>query len=243
MYYFIGSKIAIKINLLYNKRNIEIELPSTYKEFLNLLENKLYLTPEILDSSMIYYFDKEGDKNIITEENYDESKEENNGNFEMEIDFTSKNPKNDNDEEDNNDENNNINKKLNKKELKEIEKKIAKKYAKIFEEKIRKKDLEHKKEISNIKENLEKIINSLIENNGNQFSALSEYYNNKMKEEFQKYNEMIIDNLNKGISQSNLNELMQEIINNKTENLGQQYFEDNDEDELNSGIFSTIIKK
>ena len=103
--------------------------------------------------------------------------------------------------------------------------------------------MEHKKEISNIKENLEKIINSLIENNGNQFSALSEYYNNKMKEKFQKYNEMIIDNLNKGISQSNLNELMQEIINNKTENLGQQYFEDNDEDELNSGIFSTIIKK
>ena len=236
---------SIKINLLYNKRNIEIELPSTYQEFLNFLENKLYLTPEILDSSMIYYFDKEGDKNIITEENYDESKEENNGNFEMEIDFTSKTktPKNGSDEEDNNNKNNNTNKKLNKNELKEIEKKIAKKYAKIFEEKIKKKDLEHKKEISNIKENLEKIINSLIENNGNQFNALSEYYNNKMKEKFQKYNEMIIDNLNKGISQSNLNELMQEIINNENENLGQQYFEDNDEEELNSGIFSAVIKK
>ena len=233
---------SIKINLLYNKRNIEIELPSKYQEFLNLLENKLYLTPEILDSSMIYYFDKEGDKNIITEENYDESKEENNGNFEMEIDFTSKAPNNDNDEEGNNDGNNNI-KKLNKKELKEIEKKIAKKYAKIFEEKIKKKDLEHKKEISNIKENLEKIINSLIENNGNQFNALSEYYNNKMKEKFQKYNEMIIDNLNKGISQSNLNELMQEIINNENKNLGQQYIEDNDEEELKSGIFSAVIKK
>ena len=223
---------SIKINFLYNKRNIEIELPSKYQEFLNLLENKLYLTSEILDSSMIYYYDKEGDKNIITEENYDESKEENNGNFEMEIDFTSKTktPKNGSDEEDNNNENNNTNKKLNKNELKEIEKKIAKKYAKIFEEKIKKKDLEHKKEISNLKENLEKIINSLIENNGNQFSALSEYYNNKMKEKFQKYNEMVIENLNKGISQSNLNELMQDIINNKNdENLGQQYFEDNDE--------------
>ena len=237
---------SIKINFLYNKRNIEIELPSKYQEFLNLLENKLYLTSEILDSSMIYYYDKEGDKNIITEENYDESKEENNGNFEMEIDFTSKTktPKNGSDEEDNNNENNNTNKKLNKNELKEIEKKIAKKYAKIFEEKIKKKDLEHKKEISNLKENLEKIINSLIENNGNQFSALSEYYNNKMKEKFQKYNEMVIENLNKGISQSNLNELMQDIINNKNdENLGQQYFEDNDENELNSGIFSAVIKK
>ena len=237
---------SIKINFLYNKRNIEIELPSKYQEFLNLLENKLYLTSEILDSSMIYYYDKEGDKNIITEENYDESKEENNGNFEMEIDFTSKTktPKNGSDEEDNNNENNNTNKKLNKNELKEIEKKIAKKYAKIFEEKIKKKDLEHKKEISKLKENLEKIINSLIENNGNQFSALSEYYNNKMKEKFQKYNEMVIENLNKGISQSNLNELMQDIINNKNdENLGQQYFEDNDENELNSGIFSAVIKK
>ena len=237
---------SIKINFLYNKRNIEIELPSKYQEFLNLLENKLYLTSEILDSSMIYYYDKEGDKNIITEENYDESKEENNGNFEMEIDFTSKTktPKNGSDEEDNNNENNNTNKKLNKNELKEIKKKIAKKYAKIFEEKIKKKDLEHKKEISKLKENLEKIINSLIENNGNQFSALSEYYNNKMKEKFQKYNEMVIENLNKGISQSNLNELMQDIINNKNdENLGQQYFEDNDENELNSGIFSAVIKK
>ena len=104
--------------------------------------------------------------------------------------------------------------------------------------------MEHKKEISNLKENLEKIINSLIENNGNQFSALSEYYNNKMKEKFQKYNEMVIENLNKGISQSNLNELMQDIIINKNdESLGQQYFEDNDENELNSGIFSAVIKK
>ena len=219
------------IILLYNNKNIEIELPSKFKEFLKLLEDKLFLTPEWLDLATIYYYDKDGDRNIISAENYDESKEENNGKFEMEIDFFSKTktPKLGNDE--NNNDDNNIKKKL------EIEEKIAKKYIKIFEEKLEKKDLEHKNEISKIKENFEKTINAIIEKNKKEFSDISKYYDSKMKENFEKYNQMIINNLNKGISQSNLNELMKEYFNK--ENIE----ENNNEDEISSEFFSEIIKK
>ena len=228
----------IKINLLYNKKNIEIELPSTYNEFLNLLEDKLYLTPELLESAMIYYYDKDGDKNIVSKDNYDESKNENDGNYELEIDFFSKTktPNNDSDEE-NNDYKQKI--KLNKNELKEIEEKIAKKYVKILEEKLKKKDLEYKNEIYNIKENLENTIKAIIKKNEKEFSDISKYYDEKMKENFQKYNEMIINNLNKSISQSNLNELMQEFFNN--ENLGEQDINGNDDNELNSRVFSAVL--
>ena len=230
----------IKINLLYNKKNIEIELPSTYNEFLNLLEDKLYLTPELLESAMIYYYDKDGDKNIVSKDNYDESKNENDGNYELEIDFFSKTktPNNDSDEE-NNDYKQKI--KLNKNELKEIEEKIAKKYVKILEEKLKKKDLEHKNEISNIKENLDNTIKAIIKKNEKEFSDISKYYDEKMKENFQKYNEMIINNLNKSISQSNLNELMQEFFNN--ENLGEQDINGSYDNELNSRVFSAVLKK
>ena len=230
----------IKINLLYNKKNIEIELPSTYNEFLNLLEDKLYLTPELLESAMIYYYDKDGDKNIVSKDNYDESKNENDGNYELEIDFFSKTktPNNDSDEE-NNDYKQKI--KLNKNELKEIEEKIAKKYVKILEEKLKKKDLEYKNEISNIKENLENTIKAIIKKNEKEFSDISKYYDEKMKENFQKYNEMIINNLNKSISQSNLNELMQEFFNN--ENLGEQDINGNEDNELNSRVFSAVLNK
>ena len=230
----------IKINLLYNKKNIEIELPSTYNEFLNLLEDKLYLTPELLESAMIYYYDKDGDKNIVSKDNYDESKNENDGNYELEIDFFSKTktPNNDSDEE-NNDYKQKI--KLNKNELKEIEEKIAKKYVKILEEKLKKKDLEHKNEISNIKENLDNTIKAIIKKNEKEFLDISKYYDEKMKENFQKYNEMIINNLNKSISQSNLNELMQEFFNN--ENLGEQDINGSYDNELNSRVFSAVLKK
>ena len=230
----------IKINLLYNKKNIEIELPSTYNEFLNLLEDKLYLTKELLDSAMIYYYDKDGDKNIVSKDNYDESKNENDGNYELEIDFFSKGktPDNDSDEENNDYKQK---KKLNKNELKEIEEKIAKKYVKILEEKLKKKDLEYKNEISNIKENLENTIKAIIKKNEKEFSDISKYYDEKMKENFQKYNEMIINNLNKSISQSNLNELMQEFFNN--ENLGEQDINGNDDNELNSRVFSAVLNK
>ena len=73
-----------------------------------LLEDKLYLKAQLLDLVMIYYYDKEGDKNILSEENYDESKEENDGNFECNrFFFKIKNSKYGDDEGDNNEKNNN----------------------------------------------------------------------------------------------------------------------------------------
>jgi hypothetical protein len=218
---------SIIITLLYNKREIEIELPSTYEEFLKLLEDKLYLTKELVSLATISYNDSDGDKNIISYDNYDDSKTENNGFFEMELVFPNENNIN----------KSQINDKLNKDEIKEIEKKIAKKYAKIFEEKLKKKDLEYEKEISEIKKNFENTMNTMIENNENQFNVLSNYYNEKMKENFEKYNQMIIENLNEGISHSNLNKLMEEFFNNNKQN-----FEE-DNDDLNSRIFSQVIKK
>ena len=218
---------SIIITLLYNKREIEIELPSTYEEFLKLLEDKLYLTKELVSLATISYNDSDGDKNIISYDNYDDSKTENNGFFEMELVFPNENNIN----------KNQINEKLNKEEIKEIEKKIAKKYAKIFEEKLNKKDSEYEKEISEIKKNFENTMNTMIENNENQFNVLSNYYNEKMKENFEKYNQMIIENLNEGISHSNLNNLMEEFFNNNKPN-----FEE-DNDDLNSRIFSQVIKK
>ena len=80
-------------------------------------------------------------------------------------------------------------------------------------------------------------MNTMIENNENQFNVLSNYYNEKMKENFEKYNQMIIENLNEGISHSNLNNLMEEFFNNNKPN-----FEE-DNDDLNSRIFSQVIKK
>ena len=80
-------------------------------------------------------------------------------------------------------------------------------------------------------------MNTMIENNENQFNVLSNYYNEKMKENFEKYNQMIIENLNEGISHSNLNKLMEEFFNNNKQN-----FEE-DNDDLNSRIFSQVIKK
>ena len=218
---------SIIITLLYNKREIEIELPSTYEEFLKLLEDKLYLTKELVSLATISYNDSDGGKNIISYDNYDDSKTENNGFFEMELVFPNENNIN----------KSQINDKLNKDEIKEIEKKIAKKYAKIFEEKLKKKDLEYEKEISEIKKNFENTMNTMIENNENQFNVLSNYYNEKMKENFEKYNQMIIENLNEGISHSNLNKLMEEFFNNNKPN-----FEE-DNDDLNSRIFSQVIKK
>ena len=41
------------IKLLYNKKTIELELPSTYDEFMKLLEDKLYLTEELVRNAKI----------------------------------------------------------------------------------------------------------------------------------------------------------------------------------------------
>ena len=133
----------IKITLLYNNKKIKLQLPSTYNEFLKLLEDKLYLTPELVNSAIIYYQDSDGDNNILSEDSYNQSLEDNNGIFEMSLDL--KNKKDDSDDDNNN--NNQVNAKLGKNEIKNIEKKIAVKFSKIFEEKLKKKDLEYQKEI------------------------------------------------------------------------------------------------
>ena len=235
----------IKITLLYNNKKIKLQLPSTYNEFLKLLEDKLYLTPELVNSAIIYYQDSDGDNNILSEDSYNQSLEDNNGIFEMSLDL--KNKKDDSDDDNNN--NNQVNAKLGKNEIKNIEKKIAVKFSKIFEEKLKKKDLEYQKEISIIKKNFENTMKSVIENSSIEYNNLSDYYNEKMKDYFKKYNEMIIENINKGISQSNLNQLMDQFfINNQFLNNKDKPGNDDDDDQNNgdshdSFVFSKVIDK
>ena len=235
----------IKITLLYNNKKIKLQLPSTYNEFLKLLEDKLYLTPELVNSAIIYYQDSDGDNNILSEDSYNQSLEDNNGIFEMSLDL--KNKKDDSDDDNNN--NNQVNAKLGKNEIKNIEKKIAVKFSKIFEEKLKKKDLEYQKEISIIKKNFENTMKSVIENSSIEYNNLSDYYNEKMKDYFKKYNEMIIENINKGISQSNLNQLMDQFfINNQFLNNKDKPGDDDDDDQNNgdshdSFVFSKVIEK
>lgn len=235
----------IKITLLYNNKKIKLQLPSTYNEFLKLLEDKLYLTPELVNSAIIYYQDSDGDNNILSEDSYNQSLEDNNGIFEMSLDL--KNKKDDSDDDNNN--NNQVNAKLGKNEIKNIEKKIAVKFSKIFEEKLKKKDLEYQKEISIIKKNFENTMKSVIENSSIEYNNLSDYYNEKMKDYFKKYNEMIIENINKGISQSNLNQLMDQFfINNQFLNNKDKPGDDDDDDQNNgdshdSFVFSKVIDK
>ena len=233
----------IKITLLYNNKKIKLQLPSTYNEFLKLLEDKLYLTPELVNSAIIYYQDSDGDNNILSEDSYNQSLEDNNGIFEMSLDL--KNKKDDSDDDNNN--NNQVNAKLGKNEIKNIEKKIAVKFSKIFEEKLKKKDLEYQKEISIIKKNFENTMKSVIENSSIEYNNLSDYYNEKMKDYFKKYNEMIIENINKGISQSNLNQLMDQFfINNQFLNNKDNHDDDDDQnngDSHDSFVFSKVIDK
>ena len=235
----------IKITLLYNNKKIKLQLPSTYNEFLKLLEDKLYLTPELVNSAIIYYQDSDGDNNILSEDSYNQSLEDNNGIFEMSLDL--KNKKDDSDDDNNN--NNKANAKLGKNEIKNIEKKIAVKFSKIFEEKLKKKDLEYQKEISIIKKNFENTMKNVIENSSIEYNNLSDYYNEKMKDYFKKYNEMIIENINKGISQSNLNQLMDQFfINNQFLNNKDKPGDDDDDDQNNgdshdSFVFSKVIDK
>ena len=229
----------MKIVLLYNNKNINLELPSTYEKFLNLLEDKLYLTPELMKKAIIYYIDSEGDKIPLTKDNYEDCFEECNGNFEMIINFNQKKNDNDNDDDNENNDEKQINKKLDKNEKKEIEKKIAKKFSKIFESKLRKKDLEHQKEISTIKKDFENAMKSVIEQNESQFKDISDYYNDKMKEIFNKYNEMIVQNINEGISNIDLNNLMEKFVNdNQFEDFNKDVDQNNDEKDM---FFSRVI--
>ena len=117
----------VKINLSYNKKNIEFVLPSTYEEFLKLLEDTLYLTPELVRNAKISYFDADGDSNDLSEDNYENSLTDSNGNWEMELDFGEKT--NNDESNDNADEikkNDNIDK-INKKDIsKTIDKNMKK---------------------------------------------------------------------------------------------------------------------
>ena len=198
------------IKLLYNKKEIELELPSTYNEFLKLLEDKLYLTEELVKNAKIIYFDNDNDNYFLIEDNYEDSITDNNGNWKMEIDFSSRQDDNPNDENDNNKVAKNVG--INKEQLKEIEKKIAKKVAKIYEEKMKKKEVEHNNEISKIKEEFENVMNTAITKNESQINDLSEYYNKKLKEYFENYNQMIKENINTGITQSEINNLYEKFI-------------------------------
>ena len=55
-------------------------------------------------------------------------------------------------------------------------------------------------------------MNSVIQINEENYNNLSQYYNGKMKEYFQKYNDLVIENLNKGISQSELKDLAEQFF-------------------------------
>jgi len=207
------------IKLLYNKKTIELELPSTYDEFMKLLEDKLYLTEELVRNAKIVYYDQDNDNNYLSEDNYLDSISDNNGNWEMEIDFNSKS---DESTPTPNKDDNKPGKQINKEQLKEIEKKIAKKVVKIYEEKMKKKEEEHNNEISKIKEDFENVMNTAITKNESQINDLSDYYNKKLREYFENYNKMIINNINAGISESEINNLYEKFI--KENNL-------NDDDE------------
>ena len=132
------------------------------------------------------------------------------------------------------------NKAINQKDLKNLEKSIAKKFAKIFETKLKEKDIKHQKEILSIKKEFKSTIDSAMKNSENKYNELSDYYNEQMKINFQKYNEMIIENINKGLTQSDLNKLAEKFIN---DNQIHNSDDENNDDDNNKIIFSKVIKK
>ena len=226
-----------EIKLKYNNREIIIQLPSKYQEFTKLLEEQLYLTPELMQCGTIFYYDSEGDKNTLSDEEYNLCLSDNNGNFELEIDYSQYCQNNDIQTHYEDDGKNKNNKKFDKNEIKNLEKKIGDKYVKIFKKKLQNKDLEHQNEISNMKNNFEDTMNSVIESNKNQLDSLIEHFNNKMKDNFIKYNDMIIKNINEGITKSDLNKLTEQFINNN------QFSElKNDEDDKKEDIEFSLLQ-
>ena len=224
-----------EIKLKYNNREINIQIPSNYEEFTKLLENKLYLTPELMKSGTIFYYDSEGDKNTLSEDEFNLCLNDNNGNFELEIDYSQYSQNNDAQFHNEDDGIKNNNKILGKNEIKNIEKKIADKYVKIFKQKLKDKDMKHQNEISTIKQNFENTMMSVIESNKNQIDSLFDYFDNKMKENFTKYNDIILKNINEGISKLDLNNMAEQFINsNQLSELN--YGEDDKNDTLEFSI-------
>jgi len=255
-----------ELKILYHNKTIELEIPSSYEEFLKLLEDKLYLTKKLIQTASIFYVDDDGDTNYISSE--DEFKDALRycywgWNVKLNLKAVVDRMKNGEKDGDNDDDNleeeveeevkgkddkkenkNIITPIIDKNKIKNLEKKITKKLVKIFEEKMKQKDLEHQKEIDEIKENYEKDIKILIENNQNKMKELSEYYNDKIKEYLDKYNEMIIQNINDGISRSNINNLAEKFINDNKDNNWNKKDNDIDNDDSNKSnnlFFSNII--
>ena len=220
------------ILLLYNNKEIEINLPSTYDEFLELLVEKLYLTPEIIKCAVISYKDLDGDNNIISSDSYEDCLKDNEGVFEMEIDNSSQQINNEDDFA------NKINDKKNDKQfIKDMEQKIINKYIKIFKDKLKNKKIEHQNEISSLKKDFENTMKSVIEVNEDQYKNIAEYYNQKMKDNFKKYNDMIIANIDKGLSQSDLNIMAEQFINNNYLNEDNNNIKENNEN-LSFSLFN-----
>ena len=87
-------------------------------------------------------------------------------------------------------------------------------------------------------------MNSVIQINEENYNNLSQYYNGKMKEYFQKYNDLVIENLNKGISQSELKDLAEQFFkDNQLPDINNNQMNNNDDnDDGNSFTFSKFIK-
>ena len=219
------------VNLLYNNTyTIEIELPDTYKEFIEYITKKLYLTPELVKTAKIYYIDTEDDKNPLIEENYAEGISDSNGNWIMEIELDKMKISNDDDNNQNDSDNKNDSQK-NEQEIFELEKKIVKKISNIYKNKVN--QLEN--EMINMKKDYEGAIETIISENEKQIEELNKFFNDKMKVYFDKYNELILENLQNGISKSNLDKLQEGFIN-----------EMNDEDKGNGDdycLFSKVVDK
>ena len=164
------KNINNKIILNYNNKKIELELSSSYKEFLDLLENKLYLNKYIMDNIRLKYYDKDNDLNYVTnEDEYNTSLNEHNGNWEMNIELFDN--------------------------LENIKK-------------------EHDSEVLRMKNQFEKMLNLISDNYQKKLNELELYYENRMKDNFQKYNQIIISNIQKGISESGVNYIYNQFIQN-----------------------------
>ena len=76
------------INLKYNGKKVTLELPEKYEDFLKLIEDKFFLSKELMKYISINYFDEENYSNLIDdEESYEISLLEHKGEWEMIIDL------------------------------------------------------------------------------------------------------------------------------------------------------------
>ena len=238
------------INLKYNGKKVTLELPEKYEDFLKLIEDKFFLSKELMKYISINYFDEENYSNLVDdEESYEISLLEHKGEWEMIIDLQKL-------KDDDNSNNNKINenskispkiKNFDKNDVKKLEEKISKKYASIFKKKMDEKKIEYKNQMSKLENDFKNTMNTVLQKNEESYEQLSQYYNDKMKEYFQKYNDIVIENLNKGISQSELKELADQFFKeNQIQNMGQNIINGNNQingDAGSSFAFSRIINK